>query len=104
MTSHTLRFAAGLLDAMRSVTRGVPEMCTVSVSTGDAKSSRWFELAALASALPLKLTSSTSVLVPLGGADNASAPIAVPLRVGKNCTGVDPGTGNDANGVGGPAG
>jgi len=36
ITSHTLRFAAGLLDAMRSVTRGVPEMCTVSLNTGVA--------------------------------------------------------------------
>ena len=36
ITSQTLRFAAGALDATRSVTRGVPEMCTVSVKIGVA--------------------------------------------------------------------
>jgi hypothetical protein len=36
ITNHTLRFAAGALDAMRSVTLGVPEMCTVSLNVGVA--------------------------------------------------------------------
>jgi hypothetical protein len=35
-TSHTDRFAAGLLDASRTVTRAVPEMCTGSASSGVA--------------------------------------------------------------------
>src|SRR4051812_39096168 len=70
MTSQTLRLAAGLFDAMRSVTRGVPEMCTVSVNVGRAYKSRCSDCAALALAWPLNATSSTRLSMPGAGVDD----------------------------------
>src|SRR6476661_7210236 len=104
ITSHTLRFAAGLFDDTRSVTRADPEMCTVSLSTGVAYSTRCVDVAALAFALPLIATSSTMRSVPDLAAVYESDAIALPPAVGCSTTGAVPGTGNDANGLGGPAG
>src|SRR5262249_11192810 len=100
ITSHTLKFAAGALEDTRSVTFGVPEMCTVSLKIGVAYSKRCVDCSALASALPLIATSSTSLSEPLDAPLNARLATPVPPAVGCKTTGTDPGTGNDANGVG----
>src|SRR4051812_37846796 len=100
MTSQTVRFAAGACDATRSVTRAAPETCTVSVKTGVAYNSRFDDCSTLASALPLCATSSESLSVPVA-AESESEAMPEPPAVGRKATGTAPGTGNDANGVGG---
>src|SRR5690349_11284758 len=85
-TSQTLRFAAGALDAMRSVTRGVPETCTVSEKIGVAYNKRFDDCSTLASALPLCATSSENLSVPVAG-ERESGAMPVPPAVGRKDTG-----------------
>src|SRR5690349_5935843 len=99
VTSQTDRFAAGLLDATRSVTRAVPERCTVSASGAVAYSRRVRDCARLAFALPLTDTLSTSVSAPVA-ALVVRRPTPLPPRVPRSVTGTEPGSGYDAYGRG----
>src|SRR5262252_6245086 len=101
ITSQTLRFAAGALDDTRSVTLGVPEMWTVSLNVGVAYNNRCVDCSALAAPLPLIETSSTSLSVPATALPSDRRATPFPPDVGRRTTGMEPGTGNDANGVGG---
>src|SRR5688572_8758991 len=89
-TRYTDRFAAGLLDARRSVTCTVPEMCTGSVNSGVAYRSRCGDSLARASAGAANSTLSISVSVPGfvfgGGGAVTSWPRVTPPGVNRRVT------------------